>query len=147
MTLSSKVLQNKTYVLELKQSTPCKVCGVRFNPHAMEFDHRDPDLKYKNISVLVGTGADIEVLKEEISKCDILCSNCHQIRTITERHSSRPKRRSTTLSDTVTSLREEVTALRKERAALTRELHSLRKQKLRAAQRDAWYFSKIKNIT
>lgn len=48
----------------------------------MDFDHRE-DKKF-NIAQLSKI-ASVEKLKEEIAKCDVVCANCHRIRT----HSSR----------------------------------------------------------
>jgi len=37
--------------------------------------------KESNISIMSSSGYSIETLKEEISKCEIVCSNCHRLRT------------------------------------------------------------------
>jgi hypothetical protein len=60
------------------------VCGYREHPVALEFDHRDPSEKRFTISNRVA--CDRSVLLEEIAKCDVLCSNHHQIRTATDGH-------------------------------------------------------------
>ena len=54
-------------------------CGYS-NWLALDFDHREPEKKYKGISDLVSTGR-TERLIEEIPKCDVVCANCHRIRT------------------------------------------------------------------
>ena len=58
---------------------PCKDCNGWFEPCQMEFDHRNPaDKKYE-----VGNmkGNSIKTILTEVSKCDIVCSNCHRLRT------------------------------------------------------------------
>jgi hypothetical protein len=56
----------------------CKNCG-NDHPAVLDFHHKDPKLKKKNISNLKRSGCSFETFKEEILKCEILCSNCHRI--------------------------------------------------------------------
>lgn len=65
------------------KDVPCKDCGIKYPPCAMDFDHKDPILKFKRVGALVGHS--INILKREISKCDVVCSNCHRIRTARQR--------------------------------------------------------------
>ena len=63
---------------------PCQDCGGRFPPECMDFDHRDPELKSFPISQGYVAQKDPQALRElmlEVSKCDLVCSNCHRIRT------------------------------------------------------------------
>ena len=60
---------------------PCLDCGGDFPPHVMDFDHRDPSTKSFPIAsgkVLLKSRALLEL---EIAKCDVVCANCHRIRT------------------------------------------------------------------
>lgn len=57
-------------------------CGQRFPPYVMDFDHRDPGKKVGNVASMA-VGSSVERLMEEIEKCDIVCANCHRIRTFT----------------------------------------------------------------
>lgn len=66
------------YVNQLK-SEPCMDCGVRYPPYVMDFDHRDPLDKVASVSSLMTKGW--AVVLAEIAKCDLVCSNCHRIRT------------------------------------------------------------------
>jgi hypothetical protein len=54
-------------------------CGNTFPPVCMDFDHRDADSKSFNIASRIQLS--IEKLAAEIAKCDLVCSNCHRIRT------------------------------------------------------------------
>jgi hypothetical protein len=48
----------------------------------MDFDHRGEVEKTGNIGSLVSQAYfTIERLKKEIDKCDLVCANCHRIRT------------------------------------------------------------------
>jgi len=67
----------RAFVNEQK-SKPCMDCGGTFPPVCMDFDHRDPALKVREISMFTGGW---EALKAEIAKCDLVCANCHRIRT------------------------------------------------------------------
>lgn len=60
---------------------PCMDCGVKYPPPVMQFDHRDPSTKKFTISQFAGGDANLEAIKEEIAKCDVVCANCHAIRT------------------------------------------------------------------
>lgn len=68
---------------------PCKDCHNRYNPVCMEFDHRDPTVKRGTISNFVSKGYPVEVILAELEKCDLVCSNCHAIRTWRQRNETR----------------------------------------------------------
>ncbi len=60
---------------------PCADCGTMFSPHMMDFDHRDPSRK---LFAITGGHAPLmsrQKLIAEIEKCDIVCANCHALRT------------------------------------------------------------------
>ena len=62
----------------------CMDCGYNKHPAALEFDHRPGTKKSFNIGEQMGTYSR-EKLWEEIEKCDVVCANCHSIRTATRR--------------------------------------------------------------
>lgn len=64
---------------DLKDNQPCVDCGVPFPFYVMDYDHRDPSKKTTEVGNLTCHGK-AKVL-EEIKKCDLLCSNCHRLRT------------------------------------------------------------------
>lgn len=47
----------------------------------MDFDHRDPATKTKAVSQLISECRSMDIILEEIAKCDLVCANCHRIRT------------------------------------------------------------------
>lgn len=57
----------------------CKICGFDSfeNPWMMDYHHKDPKMKDFNIGHKLKQGS-FETLKEEVDKCDLLCSNCHR---------------------------------------------------------------------
>ena len=60
---------------------PCADCGRRFKPHQMDFDHRDPSTKGFNVMTGRAMLMSTKRVLAEVAKCDIVCANCHQIRT------------------------------------------------------------------
>lgn len=60
------------------KDVPCADCHQSFPPYVMDFDHITGD-KSGNLSEMKSYS--IERILEEIAKCDIVCANCHRIRT------------------------------------------------------------------
>lgn len=56
----------------------CESCGYNKCARAMEFHHLDPSFKDYAISNLIGKWYDWEMIKKELDKCVLLCSNCHK---------------------------------------------------------------------
>jgi hypothetical protein len=69
------------YIAKIK-SVPCADCKIQYIPYVMDFDHVQGD-KVGNISQMCNDAVKWEKLLEEIAKCDIVCANCHRIRTFT----------------------------------------------------------------
>jgi hypothetical protein len=67
---------------ELKGSTPCADCGQFFHPVAMAWDHLPGNEKVAEISNLVRAGKTLQARKE-IEKCELVCANCHAVRSYT----------------------------------------------------------------
>ena len=65
----------------------CFDCGKKYPPCAMDFDHREPIFKSFNISE--AQSKNLEVIKEEIKKCDVVCANCHRIREASRRNTKK----------------------------------------------------------
>lgn len=53
----------------------CKLCGYSKSYAALQFHHRDPAQKEVTISKI--RSRSFERIREELDKCDLLCSNCH----------------------------------------------------------------------
>lgn len=70
----------REFLDEIKSSSPCKDCGVQYIPFVMQFDHVIGVKKF-NISEWSQVDVNKEDLLNEIRKCDLVCSNCHAIRT------------------------------------------------------------------
>lgn len=62
------------------KSGPCLDCGGRFPPCAMDFDHVR-GTKIDNVSWMRVRGRSKASILAEIAKCELVCANCHRIRT------------------------------------------------------------------
>ena len=59
----------------------CIDCGYGAHWAALQFDHLDPAQKKFNISGGAGIAKKWNTLVEEARKCELVCANCHAIRT------------------------------------------------------------------
>jgi hypothetical protein len=70
------------YVDKIKAESGCMDCGLHPEySQVLEFDHRPDEEKRFHISDGMVNGT-MEDLIAEIAKCDIVCANCHRIRTV-----------------------------------------------------------------
>jgi hypothetical protein len=60
---------------------PCADCGVRYPHYVMDLDHREPSEKYIDPGNLPGRGWSDDRVMSELTKCDVVCANCHRTRT------------------------------------------------------------------
>ncbi len=67
------------YVQGIKSQLRCADCGER-HPAALQFHHLNSEDKMFNIADAVRNGVSLDRIKKEISKCIVLCANCHAIR-------------------------------------------------------------------
>jgi hypothetical protein len=70
----------REFIKELKEKTPCVDCKGNFPSCAMDFDHLSDDKSY-SIGWMVQQGYSIAAIQLEIDKCELVCANCHRIRT------------------------------------------------------------------
>lgn len=68
--------------LDRAKAQPCVDCGGVFPPECMDFDHRPGEIKLFSIG---NRTLDVSraALTAEIAKCDLVCANCHRVRTKT----------------------------------------------------------------
>lgn len=77
----------------VKTTAGCIDCGYDANPLALEFDHREPNLK----SFTIGSGNRAwDAVWVEVEKCDVRCANCHRIRTLEASAVARQNRKAVT---------------------------------------------------
>lgn len=68
----------------LKSGRPCVDCGGVFHIEAMEWDHLPQFEKVASLSQLRKDKRKSEILGE-IAKCELVCANCHAVRTFNRR--------------------------------------------------------------
>jgi hypothetical protein len=82
----SRLLQRiRSYVNSLK-NRPCHDCGLSFPPVCMDFDHRPTESKGREVSVC----RTVVQVDAEVAKCDLVCANCHRLRTEARRLARHP---------------------------------------------------------
>lgn len=74
---NSILQEERRTLLNTYKSVPCADCGCTYPPYVMDFDH----LSDKKFLISKCYKTNIHRLMEEISKCEVVCSNCHRIRT------------------------------------------------------------------
>jgi len=72
--------QYKKRLADIKQASGCVDCGEN-NHIVLDFDHLK-DKKY-NISRMIHDGFSWKAILKEIQKCEVVCANCHRVRTYT----------------------------------------------------------------
>jgi hypothetical protein len=70
-------MDRRNWLTEYKKDKECSICGEN-NPVCLDFHHIVAKEKKYNISNMVIGGYSIKKILKEISKCIILCSNCHR---------------------------------------------------------------------
>lgn len=69
----------RRWVRDQFEGRPCHDCGGVFHWFAMQFDHRPGVRKLFEISKAGNRKRESILL--EIEKCDVVCANCHAVRT------------------------------------------------------------------
>ena len=78
--IAKRMWEKQGKIDAIKINQPCMDCGNTFPPECMDFDHRPGTQKISSISKL-GKRTSWKKIEAEIAKCDIVCANCHRIRT------------------------------------------------------------------
>lgn len=77
----------RAYLQNYKMQRGCTDCGYRKHSDALQFDHLSG--KKFNLSSAGWAPYTMERIKEEISKCEVVCANCHAIRTANRREAAK----------------------------------------------------------
>ena len=85
---------NRALISRWKLMKSCKRCGYKEHPHALHLDHIDPSTKAYRAKNRGSRGDALQYnwskskIKQELAKCQVLCANCHAIKTHEERQSN-----------------------------------------------------------
>lgn len=74
-----KIYQRGLAFTDGYKTAPCADCHKIFDPISMDFDHVRGE-KINGVSQLLMKS--LEVIWAEIQKCEIVCANCHRVRTL-----------------------------------------------------------------
>ena len=81
--------QERTSFLNAYKSGPCADCGGSYPPCVMDFDHLPQYEKAFALGAWTGSGPLTARAKSqalaEIAKCEVVCANCHRLRTFRRR--------------------------------------------------------------
>ena len=85
---SQEARNRNVAIRDAMKSHPCMDCKGSFPPECMQYDHRPGETKLFEVSGRLD-GAQSETTMRELAKCDLVCANCHAIRTRARRLASR----------------------------------------------------------
>lgn len=74
-----KQATNRARIDEYKLAHGCADCGYREHAVALDLDHRPGEGKTEDVSQLASRAW--ERIEAELMKCDVVCANCHRVRT------------------------------------------------------------------
>lgn len=78
---SSRRKEKQDYSDSIKLKNGCADCGIKINhPEIYDFDHLPQFEKKISVSAALTKGT-FEDFKDEVAKCEVVCANCHRIRT------------------------------------------------------------------
>jgi len=72
--------KNRAEIAAYKVEHGCIDCGYNANPLALEFDHLPGSVKRKTVASMMYSAP--KLIYAEIAKCEVVCANCHAIRTM-----------------------------------------------------------------
>lgn len=72
----SRGIERKLLLIDLLGGS-CNKCGYNKNLAALAFHHKDPASKSYSLGLDSIFNRSLDSLKEEVSKCELLCHNCH----------------------------------------------------------------------
>jgi len=70
---------HRALLSEIKLERGCADCSYRGAPEALDFDHLPGSDKRRNVGAMLGYSW--EAILSEVDKCEVVCANCHRIRT------------------------------------------------------------------
>jgi hypothetical protein len=76
-----RMLEARAWMAALKNGVPCADCGQTFPVWVMHWDHLPGYHKVGSISQMVGSRSRTITIAE-LQKCELVCGNCHVLRTI-----------------------------------------------------------------
>jgi hypothetical protein len=72
----NRSITRRQWIQDVRQGLFCLHCGMN-KAECLDFHHRDPNEKERTVAYAFRKWGKVRTLRE-ISKCDVLCSNCHR---------------------------------------------------------------------
>lgn len=76
----ARAFSKKLVLIKYKLEQGCVDCGYNADHRALEFDHLPGTIKTKTVMGM--TYSSWKVIWAEVAKCEVVCANCHAIRTM-----------------------------------------------------------------
>jgi len=74
----------RNWLTKYKEDCGCQDCRQKFAGVALDFHHRPGEIKLFNLANC--SNRNFELIKNEVTKCDVLCKNCHALKTLESGH-------------------------------------------------------------
>ena len=74
----------RNWLTAYKEKCGCQECGQKLAGVALDFHHRPGDIKLFNLANC--SNRNFKLIKNEVIKCDVLCKNCHALKTLESGH-------------------------------------------------------------
>jgi len=71
----------------IKLASGCVDCGYNDHPAALDFDHVHGE---KTFALSTAMSSSDETIRREAAKCEVVCANCHRVRTFERRRAGSP---------------------------------------------------------
>lgn len=75
---AARAAEKRRILAEYKVKKGCTDCGFNRHPAALEFDHLPGFEKKQTVASMMYCSW--KKIWEEVAKCEVVCSNCHAIR-------------------------------------------------------------------
>ena len=83
----NRARRNTALIARWKKIKGCASCGFKEHHAALVLDHIDPSTKDRNKRTKSYNPLwKKDRIKKELTKCQVLCANCHHVRTYEEEH-------------------------------------------------------------
>lgn len=79
--LCPKSFSSKIEYINEQKNRPCTDCHISYPYYVMDFDHLPQYEKLFSIGGSMSKGKSLYQIQKEIAKCEVVCANCHRIRT------------------------------------------------------------------
>jgi hypothetical protein len=73
-------LEKRKFINKIKDK-PCADCGIKYPYYVMDLDHKRGTNKINDVGYMTSRNWSLEKIKREAGKCEVVCANCHRIRT------------------------------------------------------------------